>query len=167
MSLSHLVQIKWPVYSALSYRTWAQRAGVWAQVNVRESLLLPGEMWHRWMNRESDITASSFILIFFLHKSLTQKVSEKRSAHTPLVSPPCHTEVTGCSVVGCRQEDKYVCMYVCMCSLKKKSWSKDIIWNTAKQMNKLLCVRFLYGNTVSLEDCIKCSFNLSHILLHN
>lgn len=121
MSLSHLVQIKWPVYSALSYRPWAQRAGVWAQVNVRESLLLPGEMWHRWMNKESDITASSFILIFFLHKSPTQKVSEKRSAHTPLVSPPCHTEVTGCSVVGCRQEDKYVCMYVCMCSLKKKA----------------------------------------------
>lgn len=62
--LSHLSQTKWPVYSALCYHCWAQRAEVLAQVNCQTSLLLPGEMWHWWLNRESDITLSSFIPVF-------------------------------------------------------------------------------------------------------
>lgn len=87
MPLSHLSQTKWPVYSALCYHRWAQRAGVLAQVNCQGSLLLPGETWHWWLSRESDIKVSSIIL-FFTTSPFSKCHRDKISGHI------CHLAIS-------------------------------------------------------------------------
>lgn len=172
MSLSHLSQIKWPVYYALSYHRRAERAGVWAQVNVHESLLLSGEMWHRWMRRERNITASSFIQIFFSSRNSTFRKCRRGGQCTPLWSlcdvivKPLDSQLLEVMWVMQNPRTLRTQVYMYSICIFLKCAGIDIIYNITKQMNKLIFyMRDSYmKNSICPvwcdEDCMRCLFNL-------